>query len=76
MILHVISAHFRLANFSGLILHIIDNIINGSVFLDHFLMVAVTLLRGSRFYLLAHHHVHPKILFFADRQLKETRMLS
>ena len=66
VILHVISVDPRLTLFSGLTLHVIDDIPNASVFLDHFLMVVVSLLWGARFYLLAHHAIHSKIFFFAD----------
>ena len=51
-----------------------NNLFDGAVLVDHFLMVGVALLRAATFDLLAHHDVDSKILLNVEGQFKKSWM--
>ena len=51
-----------------------NNLFDGAVLVDHFLMVGVALLRAATFDLLAHHDVDPEILLNVEGQFKKSWM--
>jgi len=51
--------------------HLLHNTLNGTVLLDHFLMVAVALLRVPCLDLLAHQHIDPHVLLLSQAHVEQ-----
>ena len=60
LIFHLISSQlFSFQNLLSLISQPRNDILDITIFFNHFLVMAMALLRGSALYLLTHHHIHP-----------------
>ena len=55
--------------------HLMDDVSDAAVLLDHLLVVAVALLRATGLDLFAHHNINPQIFLLASGQIVDSWVL-